>query len=375
MKNKVIHIIYMVAAVAFLTSCKPQVPPQYIQPDDMEDLIYDYHIAQGVAAQQQDGNSDYNRRLAFEVVLKDHGYTQAQFDSSLVYYYTRADRFQEIYKNVQVRLNEEAEKYGASVSEVQNIASNSLSGDTVDVWTGDRMLMLFNDRPYHLYQFSQKADTTFHAGDSFMLSFNTTWLMQNGNRQATAYLAVTYANDSTTKTYSTISTTGTSTLRIPYCKEPVKEIKGFIMCGMRPANDDNVNSLCVLMINNIQLARFRNKVVDQPVAPQPSMPDSIHSFGPDPDHRPDSMGRHMPPMQDGPSDRPMTVSDMNKVRDMNKMREMHENQMHEKQMQERQKIMQQQEKQMQQMREMHEKQMQMRGRQMHHIQKKKSMNQ
>lgn len=145
-----------------LASCKPQVPSQYIQPDDMEDLIYDYHIAQGIAAQQM-GNSDYNRRLAIELVLKEHGITQADFDSSLVYYYTRADRFQEIYKNVQSRLNAEAEKYGAAVNELQNIISNSTSGDTIDVWTGNRMLMLLNDRPYHLYSFSQKADTTFRS--------------------------------------------------------------------------------------------------------------------------------------------------------------------------------------------------------------------
>ena len=83
MKNKVSHIIYMVAAVLLFASCKPEVPSKYIQPDDMEDLIYDYHIAQGVAA-QQDGNADYNRRMVFEVVLKDHGVTQAEFDSSLV---------------------------------------------------------------------------------------------------------------------------------------------------------------------------------------------------------------------------------------------------------------------------------------------------
>lgn len=301
----------------FITSCKPQVPSQYIQPDDMEDLIFDYHLAQGIAGQES-GNSEYNRRLAFEVVLKEHGYTQAEFDSSLVYYYTRADRFQEVYRNVQKRLNDEAEKYGAAVRDIQNFASTSLSGDTVDVWAGDRMVMLVNDRPYHLYKFSQKADTTFHAGDSFIMTFYTTWLMQNGNRQATAYLAVTYANDSTTKAYNTISSTGSTTLRIPYCKEPVKEIKGFIMCGMRPGSDDNASSLCVLSLNNIQLARFRNKVVDKPVAPQPSQPDTVHAFKPD-SAQYDSLRKPMP----HPGDRPLTVDEMNK---MNKMRQMQQKQ-------------------------------------------------
>lgn len=306
MKNKVSHIIYMVAAVLLFASCKPEVPSKYIQPDDMEDLIYDYHIAQGVAA-QQDGNADYNRRMVFEVVLKDHGVTQAEFDSSLVYYYTRADRFQEIYKRVQSRLNEEAEKYGA-VNEVQSILANSASGDTIDVWKGDRVLMLLNDRPYHLYQFSQKADTTFHEGDSFMMSFNSTWLMQNGNRQASVYLAITYANDSTTKQFSTISSTGNTTLRIPYCKERVKEIKGFVMCGMRP-NTDNNNNLCLLFINNIQLAKFHNKNMPQTVTPQQSQMDSAKVLKPD-SVQYDSLRRPSP----HPGNRPLTIGEVNKMR-------------------------------------------------------------
>lgn len=304
MKSKAIHIV-LVAAAALMVSCKPSVPSEYIQPDDMEDLIYDYHVAQGIAM-QQDGSQDYNRRLNFELVLKKHGLTQAQFDSSLVYYYTRADRFQEIYKHVQERLNNEAEKYGAAVSEGP-IKAASLSGDTADVWKGNRALMLLNDRPYHLYQFAQKADTAYRAGDSFMLSMNTTWLMQQGNRQATVYLAITYANDSTVKQYSTVSSSGNTTLRIPYCKERVKEIKGFVMCGMRPSTDDT-NSLCVLFVNNIQLFRFHNKIIEQPVMPQPQR-DSI------PEMKPDTAQYES---QRGPGQhvagRPLTIGDIQKMR-------------------------------------------------------------
>ena len=304
MKSKAIHIV-LVAAAALMVSCKPSVPSEYIQPDDMEDLIYDYHVAQGIAM-QQDGSQDYNRRLNFELVLKKHGLTQAQFDSSLVYYYTRADRFQEIYKHVQERLNNEAEKYGAAVSEGP-IKAASLSGDTAEVWKGNRALMLLNDRPYHLYQFAQKADTAYRAGDSFMLSMNTTWLMQQGNRQATVYLAITYANDSTVKQYSTVSSSGNTTLRIPYCKERVKEIKGFVMCGMRPSTDDT-NSLCVLFVNNIQLFRFHNKIIEQPVMPQPQR-DSILEMKPDTAQYESQRGpgQHV-------AGRPLTIGDIQKMR-------------------------------------------------------------
>ena len=309
LKNKAIHILYMVAAVTLISSCKPAVPSEYIQPDDMEDLIYDYHVAQGIAS-QQDGNQDYNRRLTFELVLKKHGITQAEFDSSLVYYYTRADRFQEIYKHVQSRLNDEAEKYGAAVNEMQ-ISAHSLGGDTADIWKGDRALMLLNDRPYHLYQFSQKADTAFRAGDSFMLSLNSIWLMQQGNRQASVYLAITYANDSTVKQYSTIASSGNTTLRIAYCKERVKEIKGFVMCGMRPSTD-NANNLCLLFINNIQLFRFHNKVTDQQVVSEPEV-DNVSPMKVDTAQY-DSLRKPMRQL----GEKPLTVGEIQRMRQMEK---------------------------------------------------------
>ena len=139
--------------------------------------------------------------------------------------------------------------------------------------------------------------------------------MQNGNRQAVAYLAVTYANDSTTKAFATISTSGTTTLRIPYCKERVKEIKGFVMCGNRPSTD-NTNSLCLMFVDNITLAKFHNKIVEQPVIPQQI--DSTHIIKPD-SVQYDSLRRPMP----HPGNRPLTIGEINK------MREMQQKQMHQ----------------------------------------------
>jgi hypothetical protein len=135
---------------------------------------------------------------------------------------------------------------------------------------------------------------------------NTTWLMQQGNRQASVYMAVTYANDSTVKQYSTVSSSGITNLRIPYCKERVKEIKGFVMCGMRPSTDPTSN-LCLLFVNNIQLFRFHNKLTNQPVVPQ--QPDSIHELQPDTAQY-DSLrrpGRHV-------AGRPLTIGDIQKMR-------------------------------------------------------------
>ena len=56
-------------------------------------------------------------------------------------------------------------------------------------------------------------------------------------------------------------------LNIPACKERVKEIKGFVMCGMRPTTD-RTNNLCLLFINNIQLIRFHHQDLAVPASTQ-----------------------------------------------------------------------------------------------------------
>ena len=89
------HIVLLF--LVLLSACTPKVPNEYIQPDDMENILYDYFVSQGIAKEEDMENTsrvmDYRRKLYFEAVLKKYNLTQEEFDSSLVYYYTRSDRF------------------------------------------------------------------------------------------------------------------------------------------------------------------------------------------------------------------------------------------------------------------------------------------
>ena len=118
-----------------MVSCTPKVPSRYIQPDDMEDLLHDLHIAQAMAneAAHKDGDLGYQQNLYFAAVLEKHGVTKADFDSSLVYYYTRADRFSDIYKHVVERLSNEAMALGASEGEINRYANLNANGDTTNI--------------------------------------------------------------------------------------------------------------------------------------------------------------------------------------------------------------------------------------------------
>ncbi len=271
------HLMLLVLGLIFVAACTPSVPEQYIQPDDMEDILYDYHVSQGMAVKET-GGTDYYRNLYFKAVLEKYGVTQEEFDSSLVYYYTRADKFISMYKNVQERLAEEALVRGASVSEVNRYTSTSLSGDTADIWEGQRTAVLMAQRPYHLMQFYQKADTSYHAGDSFLMTFGSHFLSQGRNRTTTLYVAVTYENDSAYSMNTIVGGYGETTLRIPVCKYRAKDIRGFVAMDTR-LEENQQNDMCMLFLDRIQLIRFHNEVPEE--KPVVATPDSVNAQRPD----------------------------------------------------------------------------------------------
>lgn len=272
------HIIVFMASVLCIVSCKPGVPKEVIQPDDMEDILYDYYVSQGIASMPgpQSGSEDYKRDMYFNSVLNKYGVTRAEFDSALVYYYTRADRFVEIYKSVQERMSEEALNLGATEGEVERFtAMQSLSGDTASIWEGMKSARLMPQAPYNKMQFVQKADTSFRKGDSFMLSFKSDFLYQGGNKDALLYLAVKYTNDSIVSQTTHFSVSGINQLRINSVDLMPKEIMGYFYLGQ---GYEKSSDLRLLSISDIQLIRFHKKKeegAEEKTLETPIEPDSI----------------------------------------------------------------------------------------------------
>lgn len=243
-------------------SCKPRVPSKYIQPGDMEDILYDFHIAQAMSENidRDEQKHAFQQTLYFAAVLEKHGVTKADFDSSLVYYYIRADRFADIYKRVAKRLSDEALDLGASEGEVIHYAKTSESGDTTDIWKGELSMMLIPFAPYNRYDFTQKPDTSFRPGDSFMFMVNSEFIMQNGYRNAQAVLTLHYDNDTIVSKAITISSSGVSQLNLPEVeKRKVKEIRGYIFM---PTDKEKSTTLKMLAIKNIRLIKFRKQPTD-----------------------------------------------------------------------------------------------------------------
>ena len=164
--NRVCAIV-LAGLIMLFIACKPGTPSQYIQPDEMEDILVDYYMAQAMAQQANtsQGEREYNTAMYIEAVLKKHGVTKAEFDSSLVYYYTRADRFDAICKRVSERLDEQALTQGASEGEIGKYAQYNATGDTANVWADRTTAILLPMPPYNRWDFA--IEERLHVSDGF----------------------------------------------------------------------------------------------------------------------------------------------------------------------------------------------------------------
>lgn len=261
------HSVYYLFALLLLTACKPTVPKEYIQPGDMEDILYDYHLSQAMARQTGGEQAEYNRMKYFVAVLKKHDVTQADFDSSLVYYYSHLERLKDIYTNVNERLEEDAKMLGASVGEINRYSQYSASGDTANIWKDRTELLLMPCPMMNRYDFTVKIDTTFHLGDSFMFQFVSEYIYQSGIKDALVCFVTKYEGDSIIQTTNHVSVSGLSQVRIPANREnKLKEMRGFIY--LTDGNDHDVTVRRMMFISQVQLVRFhnngKNEVIDVP---------------------------------------------------------------------------------------------------------------
>lgn len=256
--------------MVLMAACKPGTPSQYIQPDKMEDILVDYHLAQSLAQHETSAEygRDYNRAIYLEAVLKKYGVTKADFDSSLVYYYTRADRFEAICQHVSERLDEMALIQGASEGEIGKYAHYNATGDTANVWPDRTTALLMPMPPYNRWDFAIEADSTYRRGDQLMMMFMSDFMYQTGSKNAIVYLAVDYG-DTVVSRNLRFSVTGLTQLRVPEdTTRRISSVKGFIYLD---GGNEPSTSTRLLFLNNVQLIRFHT-IDDDTDLPADSIP-------------------------------------------------------------------------------------------------------
>lgn len=243
-----------------LVSCKPSRPDYVLSEETMEDILFDYQLAIGMA-ENEDGDIEENRYIRVHRVFDKYGVTEAEFDSSMVYWCRHAEDFKQVTQRVCARLEQKATALG--ISEAGSLSNSytqfSSDGDTANIWNGNKTVLLTSLKGYNLYRYSITADTTTQSGDTYMLAFVSNLFSSSSKRDVYAQLIVEYTNDSVVSSMRTIYNDGLTELRNTLKKEyrhwTPRDLSVIVYI---PSVEENNFSL--LSLSQIALVRYHNKL-------------------------------------------------------------------------------------------------------------------
>lgn len=161
--------------LVFLTTCS-KVPEHILSEKKMQEVITDMHIAEGIIASDYTRyNNDSIKKVLYKSVFSKHNITQADYDSSLIWYAKNLDIYLQVYDRARVDLEQRIKDLG----DVQAKASPSSNQDSIDIWPRRTTLELTPKALFNGVVFDISPDVNYSSGSSFVLGMKV-WGISKG---------------------------------------------------------------------------------------------------------------------------------------------------------------------------------------------------
>lgn len=245
---------YSVLLLAFcLTACQVKRPETVLTDAKMEDVLYDFHIAKAMG-EEVPYNESYKRVLYIESVYKKHGITQADFDTSMVWFARHPDALTKIYEKVNTRLKAERDGINHLIALRDHKPKESAPGDSIDVWIWQHIYHLTGMPLDNKLTFTLPSDTNFKDRDT--LRWTVRFRFPEGAPDSLTAprmaMQILYAKD-TVSGMLKVGKAGTETISLTAdTAGAIKEIRGFIYYPMQ-------SSARTLLADRISLMRYHAK--------------------------------------------------------------------------------------------------------------------
>lgn len=245
-------ILPLLFCTSLLLACRPGVPSDVIPPSKLEDLLYDYHVAQAMA--ETTGDSVNYRRYAYvRAVFDKYGVTEAEFDSAMVWYSAHSEYLSDIYRRIGERFESGVAVLGKATGGRDAFADLTDDGDTVNIWQESTFRILKPCRTDSRMSFALDADSSFHKGDELLWRFDPRHIVKGGSCEIYAGLYIRFDNDSTAGVTRRIYSNSQVQLRLGGdTAHAVRSVGGFV--SYRMPDDDK--TFTMLILNNIMLIRM-----------------------------------------------------------------------------------------------------------------------
>ena len=220
----------------------------------MENVLYDYHIAQYMASSLP-FDERFKSQIYIDAVFEKYGITEAEFNSSLVYYNRHTDDIKDIYDHVKTRLEDYEANLQLESGSNEIRASFTLGGDTADIWSGQQVILLRNNPYLNKETFTIKADTSFHLNDRFSMKVDFDFVREDQNNRDDQLVACLSIRFKSGKVISTVrSSSYPSHFDLNLNTSDNQEIKSLYGFFMLQGKDNKMRSLG--LVRNIALYRF-----------------------------------------------------------------------------------------------------------------------
>ena len=249
--------VCLMAMACGLAACDVERPNAVLSDAVMEDVLYDYHIAKAFG-EQTSRNENYKRVLYVDYVYKKHGITEAQFDSSMVWFSRHPDVLSEIYRKVTERLRAEEEHIERLVALRENKPLTSRAGDSVDVWAWQRIYQLSGKPMDNRIAFTLPSDSNFKARDTLRWSIHFVFSGEAYDSLDAPVMAMQmrFTNDSVIGDFVRVHEAGTRMLTLTGdTLGDIKEVNGFIYYPRQRETK-------TLVMNKISLMRYHASAID-----------------------------------------------------------------------------------------------------------------
>lgn len=275
MRHTLCHISLTLLLVLSLLSCD-RTPRGVISMNKMADLIVDLQLAEAyIESHSRDFETDSSKLVLKQSILKKHGLTIQEYDSSLVWYSHNMEDYIKAHDKAIGKLKERYDKLdkskghqrqnemmadvempgepthnpvpGSAVQPRPGKALHKLStdskSDTADVWTGPRSYLLTQGAKRGFIPFDIVPDNHNRSGDRYQLAYK---LLRGGN-EFKVCLSVDYTDGSTSQIARGTNSDGWVTVDVQSdTARQVRRIYGYVSYDIKRGQVAYVDSLMLM---------------------------------------------------------------------------------------------------------------------------------
>jgi hypothetical protein len=229
-KNKYYRCGLFILLVLVISSCKVKHPKEILSETQMENLLYDYHMAKAMS-EELPNDERYKRSLYIDYVFQKHKTTEAMFDTSMIWYTRHTEMLFKIYEKINKHLKAEQRGIDQLIALRDKKPVTSAAGDSIDVWAWQRVYYLTGYPLNNKITFTLPSDNNFQKQDSLVWGARYRFFGKGSDsvNVAVMSLQIKYSNDSVVSdTKKVLKSVGEYIGLKSDTLGDIKEVKGFI---------------------------------------------------------------------------------------------------------------------------------------------------